>query len=199
MGLDIFSDSQGAGQTAAHALLPTPTAGAGTSLYRANAGMKLSMIGEGLSGLDSLATGLYQSRVMNNNAAISERNAKSALEAGQNQESLFRLQAGQQRGERKVATAAGNIDVGSGAPQDVERSANLIDDLDAATIRYSAQREAYNNRIEAMSQRTNAGFARDAGFAAFAKSGFKVESTYIGGASSLATKWQAMQDAGLNG
>lgn len=193
-GAASVGSSLGASMNAA--FTPNAQTGAASSLAGQVTATGLSMTGEALSGLGALGTGLYQAKVGDNNARILEANAKAALIAGSDEESRYRISAGQLKGSQKAALAANGIDVASPVAQDIARSSDAVANTDAAVIRYNAEREAYAGRIAASSAKANANISRALGVNALASGLFKAGSSFISGASSLSDKWSQFKMVG---
>jgi hypothetical protein len=131
------------------------------------AGLALGLLSGGLSLYGARqqskamkAQGEYQSRILEDNAKISDFQAQEALKRG-DREAKDLKKAGQQLiGSQRAALAAQGIDVNRDDAATVQsQTAGQIAE-DAVTLKNNAWREAWGYRVEAQNQRQQAKFAR---------------------------------------
>jgi hypothetical protein len=140
----------------------------------------------------------YKAAVANNNAILAERSAQMATEVGDIRASNESLHTAATIGSIKAAQAASGLDVNVGTTVDVRESAADLGRLDALTIRYAGQKDAYNARTQADSYRAQAGLDLMAGKTAAAAGDLKAFTSILGGASSVGDKWMSYQRAGVS-
>lgn len=104
-----------------------------------------------------------QADILDLNALVAEQQGKDAIERGAQEESKFKQGVKLLIGEQRATIAAGNVDVGYGSAADVQADAAYLGDLDAATIKQNAQREAWGFRVQATDFRKRARVAREEG------------------------------------
>lgn len=116
----------------------------------------LGTIGAGVSAVSSIAGGMYQGQVAENNATIATQNATYAKEAGQQQAATESAKGAAKQGELKTALAANNVDVNSGSAVDVESGERGTDVLDTATVLNNADLTAYGYTTQATNDKAQA-------------------------------------------
>lgn len=116
------------------------------------------------------ASANYSAKVADMNAKISERQARDAVERGQQEEQQQRMKTSQVIGQQKAAMAANGVDLGFGSPLDTLVDTATIGELDALTIRTNTYREerdirqqGANNTAQASAFRAEGANARKAG------------------------------------
>jgi len=102
------------------------------------------------------AASKYNAQVAEMNAEISERRAKSTIEAGARDEQMKRQQVQQILGQQQAGMAANGVDLTFGSPLDLLVDTAVQGEIDALTIRTNTYREAYNARVDATKQRAGA-------------------------------------------
>lgn len=98
----------------------------------------------------------YNAQVAEMNAEISEKRAKSVIEAGANEEQMKRQEVQRILGQQQAGLAANGVDLTFGSPLDTIVDTAVLGELDALTIRTNTYREAYNSRVDAVNQRAGA-------------------------------------------
>ena len=102
----------------------------------------------------------YQAQVDQQNAVLADRRAKDAIERGmQEQEKALREGTAVRKGQ-EASFAAANIDTSYGSPLDVITSTAAEAQLQAATIRANAEREAEDYEQQGYNSRSSAGMNR---------------------------------------
>lgn len=84
------------------------------------------------------------------NASIAELGAQSALSAGQQQIAAQTLKAGQLKSSQRAAMAANGITLDEGSAAEVQRSGDIVKDIDMDTLRANAARAAMGYRVQGM-------------------------------------------------
>lgn len=106
------------------------------------------------------ASARYNAQVAEMNAKLAERRAQDSIRRGMDEEQRQRIQTARLSGQQMVAIAANGIDADFGSPMDVLVDTQVLGELDALTIRTNAEREAYDHRMNAMNQQSQAGLLR---------------------------------------
>lgn len=177
------------GSTFAGAAGATAASAATASLGAGGISTLLSTGGSILSGISAFQQGMFQKSVAQQNEQIMLQNQRTALEAGNTQESLQRLKTGQMIGREVAGAAAQGIDVGTGAPKAVQAATQLGGDMDALMIRYNAARQAYGYQVEADQYHDQASIAGRAAVGGLVSGLFQAGSSFLSGSASLADKW----------
>ena len=123
----------------------------------------LGIIGAGLSiyGASQKASAISQAgrtnaQTMRTNAGLADKAAGDALERGQYQEGMERLQSDRLQGQQKAGFAAANVDTKSGSALDVLSDTSMMSELDSRIMQNNAAREAFGYTSQAASQRRQA-------------------------------------------
>ena len=95
------------------------------------------------------AQGAYSSSIANANAAMAGLKAKQTLQAGDVSASRKEMQTEQQVGAIKAQQGASGVDVGSGSSAMVRSGVSTVGQIDEATIRNNAAREAWGYQTQA--------------------------------------------------
>lgn len=90
-----------------------------------------------------LATGEF-------NSNIAELGAQSALAAGQNQIAARTMQAGQVKSSQRAAMAANGVDLGEGSAAEVQKTTDIIKDIDSHTLQANALGAAWGYRVQGL-------------------------------------------------
>jgi hypothetical protein len=98
----------------------------------------------------------YRAQVAENNAKISEENARLETAAGEANTEQALLRGRARVGQIKAAQAASGVEINSGSSATISEAASELAMLDAMTIRSNSARKAYGYQVEATSQRANA-------------------------------------------
>ncbi len=163
------------------------------------AGVAMNAVGQIKAGHAQKAAGEAQQAAANSQADLADYNASVADAQAQDAESRGEIAASNFRrsvkgmiGAQRAGIAAGNIDVGFGSAVDVQADAARLGEMDVATIRTNAAREAWGYQVQATDLRASADIARktgvyqaQAGEAAQSASYFGAAGTILTGASSL--------------
>lgn len=127
------------------------------------------------------------------NAAVAEQNAQyasaqagDAIERGSEEAAVHYLRVGQLKGEQTAAMAANGIELGFGSPLEVVGSTAMLGEMDAATIRKNAKREAEGYRIQGFNYLNQAAGYRREGNAAAVSGYLNAAGSLLSGASQVA-------------
>jgi hypothetical protein len=129
------------------------------------------------------------------NARLAELTAQSALAQGQHQAGALSLQAGKLKGAQRAALAANGVDLGVGNAAELQASADIMKQIDLATIEANAVAAAWGHRTDALNFRNEALSLR-AGARASNPSRALMTSL-LGGASGVARSWYEFDRAGV--
>jgi hypothetical protein len=151
-----------------------------------------SVAGFAMQGYSQSQMANYQAQVARNNQIIAQQNANIALQQGQQAEETQRIKTGRMIGALEAQQGASGVELGTGSPLNVEKSAAETGELDALTIRYNANLQARNYMYQSQMLGAQAGlYSSEADWA--------VMNSILGGASSVSSKWLWMQNAGIFG
>jgi len=159
----------------------------------------LSAFGASSEGKSQKAMYDYQSSVARLNAQIDRQNAEWELNKGEIEASQYGMKAAQQFGAIRTGQAASNLDVNSGSNKDVQDSQRKIIQMDNATIRSNAAKQAYDYSVRAVMDENQATMYTTAGVNAQKAGNIKALSSIIGSAGSVASKWSAGTQSGIFG
>lgn len=186
-----------AGSTIEAASIPIASSLAGTV---ANIGTGLALAGGAVGAYGALKSASAQANAAKYNAAIDSENANVARQnaaiagqSGAEQAGMTSLKGRAVAGEMRANQAAGNIDVNSGSPVDVQMSQRELSEIDALTVRSNATRQAYGYQTQAESQQAEAGLQTYEAGQDITAGGIGAASTFLGGVSSAASKYTAFQ------
>lgn len=116
-------------------------------------------------------------KIAENNAQVAEINAASALRKGELDAQKVRRQGQQVEGTQRASYAARGLDLSEGTPSDVIDSTNFFTQVDEATARSNAAKEAWAIKRDGMNQQMKAD-AINPGL------------TLLGEAAGVASKWR---------
>lgn len=168
----------------------------------AQAGMAATGVGAITSAIGSLQYGeaaasadKYQGQIALNNAAIAKKNASTVGEEGEISAGTQGLKNRSNIGSITANQGANGVDVNSGSAVDVRKSADLVGQMDAMTIRSNAAREAYGYQTQASNFKGEAGLKASEATDALSSSYLGASSSLLGGASSLGKQYAAWQQS----
>lgn len=139
----------------------------------------------------------YRAQVSRINADINRQNAGWARDKGEKEAVQYGMKAAQQRGQIVATQSASGLDVNSGSNREVQRSQDLIKDMDLASIRENAAKIAYDYDTKAVMDENQATLDVMAGSNAKFAGGIKALGSIIGSVSSVSSKWQQGNSIGL--
>lgn len=176
----------------------TATVIAGAGLATSVAGTAMSAIGQGQAASAQAAAqsqaASYQAQVARNAQTVANWNADNARKVGIINEDQQRQKTGLISGAQKAALAAQGGDVTSGSAVDILGDTARAGEMDAQTIRSNAARTAWGYQVQASGAGAQAGLLdmqSQVAANSTANLPFGIGSTLLGGASSVASKWQA--------
>ncbi len=142
----------------------------------------------------------YQSAIATANAKIAQQNADYALQSGEKQAQIYGMKAGQQAAAIRVRQGSSGIDVGSGSAVDVQKSQELVKDIDLNQIRTNAARVAYGYQTEGATATAQAQMYKSASENISAAGPFQAAGSILSGVGSVSSKWiQASQSGAFSG
>lgn len=127
--------------------LTSAIVGAGTAVHQTNAQRKAAN---------------YQAAVAENNAQVAKWQATDALRRGRTDESLSRLETGQQLSAQMAQLAANGVDLNSASSLRQLTDTEFFGELDALTLRDNARNEAYGYETQQASLLAQANGSRAA-------------------------------------
>jgi hypothetical protein len=104
--------------------------------------------------------GQYQAEVAQQNAELDEHRAAQASQIGAIEEERHRAKVRQMAGSQRANLAAQGIDLQSGTAEALVDETYTMGEVDALTIRYNAQQEAWGYRTSAVNERNSGRFAK---------------------------------------
>lgn len=166
----------------------------------------LSAVGAGVQAYSAYSAGRaqqqqanYQAAVARNNAIIAKQYADAERVRGQRLEDVKRLDTAQTLSKARVAAAAGNIDVNSGSALRVQEDVAMLGESDALTIRSNAARAAYGYEVQGMNYSAQAELDNRRGNEAARAGQLNAFASLIGGASSVASRWDSFRTTSTGG
>ena len=165
--------------------------------------LALTAVGTGMSVLGGIqesraasAQATYLSQVARNNQIIAQRTAADARARGEREANIKRREAKQFTSRQKAALAGAGIDVAGEAAVELRAATAAVFEEDALTIASNAEREALGFEVRGMGFASEASlFTAQAGSSGFLKAG----ASLLTGAGSVASKWYAFKDQGVEG
>ena len=163
------------------------TAAAGTA---ATTGLTIAqMISLGLSaaGAATSAIGAYQQakvagEVAARNAKLADLQAEDALRRGENEAAELRRRVAATKSAQRVSLAARGLDLTYGTAADLQDQTDFFGELDVATVRTNARKEAWSRRAQSTNFQAEALSQRP---------WLSAGNTLLGGAGKVADKWYA--------
>lgn len=127
------------------------------------------------------ASANYNAKVADMNAKIAERQARDAVERGQQEEQQQRMKTSQVIGQQRAALAANGVDLAFGSPLDVLVDTATMGELDALTIRANTYREERDIRQQGLNSTAQASAFRAEGANARTAGNMNAFGTILGG------------------
>ena len=131
----------------------------------------------------------YQAQLARNSQMVAEWYARRAEEQGRVDEQQQRLRGASLLGAQRAALASQGGDVNSGSPIDIQADTARAGEFDAQTIRNNAELKAYQARLQAYGSAADAARYDARGANALGRLPFGIASSLLGGARSVAEKW----------
>lgn len=98
----------------------------------------------------------FNAQVDRQNAILADRRAKDAIERGKLEEEKKKRETTLEKQQQEASFTASNLDLGFGSPLDVIVSTATAGELEAATIRANAEREAEDFQVQGVNARNSA-------------------------------------------
>ena len=133
----------------------------------------------------------YQAQVDDNNRKVALWKAQDAQDRGAKDEAALRVKVAQLKGRQKSALAASGVEIGDGSALDILGDTAALGELDALTIRSNAEREAYEQKVNASNLAANASMKRMGADNALIAGRIGATTSLLSGAGSIASKWQS--------
>lgn len=159
------------------------------------AGAITSAIGSLEAGKAASEANQYQAQIALNNAAVAKRNASTVGEEGEIEAANQGLKNRATAGTITANQAANGLDVNSGSAVNVRKSADLIGQMDAMTIRSNAAREAYGYQTQANNFTGEAALKTSEASDALNSSYLNAGSSLLTGASTLGKQYASWQQS----
>jgi hypothetical protein len=131
----------------------------------------------------------YQAKIDDNNRKVAEWKAADAKSRGAKEEASHRVKVAALKGRQRSALAASGVVVDSGSALDILGDTASLGELDALTIRSNAEREAYENKVDASNLAANAGMKRMGAKNSLIAGKIGATTSLLTGAGSVANKW----------
>ncbi|SRR6266705_231569 len=154
-------------------------------------------VGAKFSGDAQASAYRYKAGVAQLNKQISEQNAKWALEGGDIKSMEEGLRAGQEIGQTKVAQAASGIDVNTGSNEAVRTTQTKVAQFDQNVIQWDAAKTAWGFEAKAATDTAESRLDLAAADTAEKAGTISEIGSFIGGASSVASKWYQGKSTGI--
>ena len=141
----------------------------------------------------------YQAQVDDNNRKVALWKAQDAKDRGAKEEAAFRTKVAQLKGRQKSVLAASGVEIGDGSALDILGDTAALGELDALTIRSNAEREAYEQKVNASNLAANASMKRMGANNAIIAGKIGSMTSLLTGASSISSKWANYSGTGTYG
>lgn len=161
------------------------------------AGGLLSAFGAEKEGAAAQQAYNYRAQVAKINADINRQNAAWARTKGEKEAVQYGMKAAQIRGQIKAQQGASGLDVNTGSAKEVQRSQEIIKDMDLSMIRENAAKIAYDYETKAYMDENQAKLDVMSGENAKDAGNIKALGSIIGTASTVSSKWQLGKSTGL--
>lgn len=136
----------------------------------------------GLAAKGQYDQGQVAKQVGRNNQIMAEYAAQDALKRGEESAISVRMRADQLKGKQRASMAARGLDLGVGTAAELQDQTDFFGQVDQATTRNNAQRDAW-------SARASGDAARAQGDAAARQANISAFSTLLNTSSQVAGKW----------
>lgn len=139
----------------------------------------------------------YKAQVAKNNAAIAERNAQAATEAGGIQGQANDLKTKNLVATQLVTEASSGLDVNSGTPAALRESAENLGHLDTLTILNNAAKNSAGFKAQGMNFEAESSLDKMSSANAKTAGEFQIATSLLGGAGSFSDKWTGYKQKGV--
>lgn len=126
-------------------------------------GIGLGAVGSGISAYGSYKEGQEAGAAADQNARLVRLQARDVMQRGQAEAGAARMEGTKVIAEQKTAIAAAGVDPSVGSAADLAGASRANSELDAATIRNNAAREAWGLQAQAKELTKQGDRARQAG------------------------------------
>lgn len=161
-------------------------------------GSLVSSMGTFMEGVSEKDAFNAQRNIARDNAAVAERNAELASQAGEADASNLGLKNRAQLGAIKAGQAAGGLDVNSGSNLAVRKSQEALGLFDTMSARSNAAREAFGYKVKATQFNNEAKIAEANASNAMTKTGWKTTQSLLSGAKGAYSAGNAGEAAGAD-
>ena len=141
----------------------------------------------------------YQAQVDDNNRKVALWKAQDAQDRGAKEEAAHRTKVAALKGRQKSVLAASGVEIGDGSALDILGDTAALGELDALTIRSNAEREAYEQKVNASNLAANASMKRMGANNAIIAGKIGSMTSLLTGASSISSKWANYSGTGTYG
>ncbi len=156
----------------------------------------LGVVGLGLQVLGGLIQGRAEQKSLSEQARIAEANARLAeaegvelMRRGAVSEYQLRGQGAQVLAGQRTAYGSSGVVAGAGSAASVEFGSRLALEMDAAALRFAAENQRHEKRVEAWNLRRGAAAVRSAAKSAMVAGILGAGSTLLTGMSQVSGKW----------
>lgn len=170
---------------------------AGVGIASSVFGAITSAFGAEATGRAQQKTDQFLSQQALYNSEVAKQNEALAREQGELQAGRYGIGASTRLGQIKASQASGGIDVNSGSALQVQKSQQLVSNIDMDQIRSNAAKTAYNFDVESVQDKNQAQLYTMAGSNAAAAGQVNAGASLISGAGSVASKWLAGGQSGV--
>lgn len=143
-------------------------------------GTVASLAGTGIQAMGQYDSASVAQQVAKNNAKIAESQAKDAESRGEQEALDLRRKAAQFKGGQRAKMAANGLDLTYGTQADILDQTDFFSQMDEATVRTNARKEAWNRRAQKANYQAEA-----TSFSPWATAA----GTMLTGAGQVASKW----------
>lgn len=160
-------------------------------------GGETSAKGAAEQGIAQLKQNYYQAGIAQFNANVARQNADYERNRGEQEAQQYGIAGAQKMGAITAAQGASGLDVNTGSAAAVRAGEARVQAMDLTQIRSNAAKAAYNYDVEAQGFENQSALYTMAGTNAVDAANINVESSIIGTASSVASKWSQGSQVGL--
>jgi hypothetical protein len=160
-------------------------------------GTVLGAVGQGQQASATAAQANYAAQVAKNNQMIADQNARYAMQAAATNAQQQDFRTAQELGTARAAYGASGVDPTTGSPTNVMGSIGQMGRLRTLQDIQQGLVQAYGYQSQAAGFGAEAGLQQAKAASAQAAAPIAIGGTILGGAGSLADKWQRFQLAGV--
>jgi hypothetical protein len=169
---------------------------AGVGIASSIFGAITSAFGAEATGQAQQKTDQFLSQQALYNSQVAKQNEAFAREQGELSAGRYGIGASSRLGQIKASQASSGIDVNSGSALQIQKSQQMVTDIDLDQIRSNAAKTAYNFSVESVQDQNQAKLYTMAGSNAAAAGSINAQASLISGAGSVASKWLAANQVG---